>query len=557
MGATFIDEASIEVFGGNGGNGCSSFRREKYVPHGGPDGGDGGGGGSVWLVATEDLNTLLPFRYRPLYKAARGKHGEGSNRTGRAADDLIVEVPVGTLVLDEDKVRCLADLDEHGARFLAAAGGRGGRGNPRFVSSVQRAPTRSDDGEEGEIKTLRLELKLLADIGLVGLPNAGKSTFLSRVSSAHPKIADYPFTTLTPHLGVVPRRGDRAIVIADIPGLIEGAHEGHGLGDRFLKHVERCRWLLHLVDPIAADCDPVESVRVIDRELANYSKVLKNKPQILVATKADSVQEQEQLEALREFALEQKRPFFEISAVRGDGLEELLSALDEFLETAEHDEPLPTAAPAGRRIGILGGTFDPVHSAHLAVADQALRHLNLDRILFMPCATPPHKPDRSILPTEHRLAMLERAIAGDRHFELSTLELDRGGISYTWDTLEALRQADPEDRFYFILGADALAGLDSWHRARDLVSRYSLIVCDRIPAMASENPLPDWISERIRSDETDDEPSILQLQGRLPAISSRQIRNHISEGLPIDTLVPPAVDRYIRDLGLYQEGESH
>ncbi len=555
MGATFIDEASIEVFGGNGGNGCSSFRREKYVPHGGPDGGDGGAGGTVWLVASEDLNTLLPFRYRPLYKAARGKHGEGSNRTGRAAEDLIVEVPVGTLVFDEDKVRCLADLDEHGARFLAATGGRGGRGNPRFVSSVQRAPTRCDAGEEGDIKTLRLELKLLADIGLVGLPNAGKSTFLSRVSSAHPKIADYPFTTLTPNLGVVPRRGDRAIVIADIPGLIEGAHEGHGLGDRFLRHVERCRWLLHLVDPIAPDCDPVESVRVIDQELARYSKELNKKPQLLVATKADSVQDQEPLKALRTFAEEENRPFFEISAVRGDGLEELLTAIDELLETETQDEPQPVIEAASRRIGVLGGTFDPVHSAHLAVADQALRHLHLDRVLFMPCSTPPHKPNRSILPAEHRMAMLERAIAGDRHFELSTLELDRGGISYSWDTLEALQQAHPEDRFFFILGADALDGLENWHRARELVSKYSLIVCDRRPAESVKEPLPDWISERIRSDNTTDEPSILRNQVRLPAISSREIRNRVQEGLPIDTLVPSAVDRYIRDLDLYQEGE--
>jgi len=245
----FVDEARISVTGGDGGNGCASFRREKFVPKGGPDGGDGGGGGSVLLAADPELNTLLPFRYRTIFKAERGRHGEGALRTGRSGHDLEIKVPVGTLVFDAEGDALLADLAHAQDRVVVARGGRGGRGNARFATSTNRAPRRSDPGTEGEHRSLRLELKLLADVGLVGFPNAGKSTLLSRISAARPKIADYPFTTLAPLLGVARVGEDRTLVVADIPGLIEGAHEGAGLGDRFLRHIERCRVLLHLVDP--------------------------------------------------------------------------------------------------------------------------------------------------------------------------------------------------------------------------------------------------------------------------------------------------------------------
>src|SRR5215831_2359850 len=263
----FVDETRITVRGGDGGDGCLSFRREKFVPKGGPDGGDGGNGGSVVLAADPELNTLLPFRYRTIFTAERGRHGEGANRTGRSGADLAVGVPVGTLVLDAAGEAVLGDLAHAGDRLVVAQGGRGGRGNARFTSSTNRAPRRHERGVEGEERVLRLELKLLADVGLVGFPNAGKSTLLSRISAARPKIADYPFTTLAPMLGVAAASGDRTIVVADIPGLIEGAHAGAGLGDRFLRHVERCRVLLHLVDATTHRGSVDAAIDTIDREL--------------------------------------------------------------------------------------------------------------------------------------------------------------------------------------------------------------------------------------------------------------------------------------------------
>ena len=322
----FVDEARITVTGGDGGNGCISFRREKFVPRGGPDGGDGGDGGSVVLVADPEINTLLPFRYRTIFKADRGRHGEGAQRTGRSGDDLEVHVPVGTLVIDATSDAVLADLARPDDRVVIAGGGRGGRGNARFATSTNRAPTRHDPGGEGEQRFLRLELKLLADVGLVGFPNAGKSTFLSRVSAARPKIADYPFTTLAPSLGVASVDDDRTLVVADIPGLIEGAHGGAGLGDRFLRHIERCRVILHLVDPTTHGRTFAEAVDTIDRELALYSPILANKPQILVLTKKDALQDDDVLRAAQKDADRRGRPLYVVSAVTGEGLAELMRA---------------------------------------------------------------------------------------------------------------------------------------------------------------------------------------------------------------------------------------
>src|SRR6186997_1896649 len=282
----FVDEVDILVTAGAGGNGCLSFRREKYVPRGGPDGGDGGNGGSVYVTAIATKNTLVDFRYHPDFKARRGQHGQGSNRTGQTAEDLEITVPIGTLVFENgDDRRLLADLAEEGQRVLVARGGRGGRGNAQFVSSTNRAPRRTEPGGSGEHKKLRLELKLLADVGLIGFPNAGKSTLISRISAARPKIANYPFTTLTPNLGVVSLSGERSFVVADVPGLIKGAHEGHGLGDRFLKHLDRTKVLVHLVDISGVSGrDPIDDFETIQRELAAFSAELAAKPQIVAAT---------------------------------------------------------------------------------------------------------------------------------------------------------------------------------------------------------------------------------------------------------------------------------
>jgi GTP-binding protein len=324
----FIDRARIRVRGGHGGNGVTAFRREKFVPRGGPSGGDGGRGGDVWLVADASLNTLLHLRYNPLHIAERGRHGEGSNCSGREGEDLIVRVPVGTQIFDSTSGEFLQDLAADGSRWLAAKGGRGGFGNSHFATSTNRAPRYHQSGSEAEELELQLELKLLADVGLVGFPNAGKSTFISAISAAKPKIADYPFTTLEPHLGVVDLGDFRTFVVADIPGLIEGAHEGAGLGDRFLRHIERTKLLLHLVDVSSASGrDPVSDYLTVNRELKAYNPALANRPQIVVATKIDALDEPERLESLRQQAAAEGLPFYVISSVTNQGTRELVAAI--------------------------------------------------------------------------------------------------------------------------------------------------------------------------------------------------------------------------------------
>jgi GTP-binding protein len=323
-----VDQARIEVRGGAGGNGCVSFRREKFVPRGGPDGGPGGDGGDVWLLADRSLKGLNAFRYNRSWVADRGRHGEGSNRAGRDGEDLVVRVPPGTVVLADEDRSLLADLVHEGDRYLAAEGGRGGRGNSSFATSTHQAPRESEPGGAGEGRTLILELKLIADVGLVGFPNAGKSTLLARVSAARPRIADYPFTTLEPHLGVVDLGGYRGFVMADIPGLIEGAHTGHGLGIQFLRHVERTRLLVHLVDVSeASGRDPVHDLEVINAELAAFSAALAAKPQVVAATKIDTRPSPERVRALAEHCAARGLPFVAISAVSGDGVKELLELL--------------------------------------------------------------------------------------------------------------------------------------------------------------------------------------------------------------------------------------
>jgi GTP-binding protein len=336
----FVDEVDIHITAGRGGRGCLAFRREKYVPRGGPSGGDGGHGGSIYVVASPHINTLINFRFHPEFEAQKGGNGEGSNRTGRNGGDLELAVPVGTLVYDrtgapEIAPTLLADLAHAGDRVLVAKGGRGGLGNAHFATSTNRAPRKVQPGEEGEEKWLRLELKLLADVGLVGFPNAGKSTLISRISAARPKIADYPFTTLTPNLGVVSLSDDRSFVVADVPGLIEGAHRGQGLGHQFLRHLERTKVLVHLVDVSGASGrDPVEDMDVIRRELELFAPALAAKPQIVAANKIDALDDPDRIRAVEQRAAALDLPFFRISGVTGAGVPELLEAVWRTLAAA-------------------------------------------------------------------------------------------------------------------------------------------------------------------------------------------------------------------------------
>ena len=329
----FVDEIEIFVKGGDGGAGCVSFRREKYVPYGGPDGGDGGHGGSVWLEADPALTTLLDYHYKRHYQAERGQHGKGANRHGAGGDDLTLRVPVGTVVSDRESDETLGDLTGSGQRILVQAGARGGRGNARFASATNRAPRKADLGRPGDGRWLRLELKLLADVGVIGFPNAGKSTLVSRVSAATPKIADYPFTTTTPQLGIVRVDVHSSFVIADLPGLIPGAAEGKGLGHQFLRHTERTRLLLHVLDlDPQSGRDPLDDLRVIDEELARYSESLAVRPQIIVPNKIDLPEAAPRREAVERFCASRGLPVMPISAATGRGLTELMNAVAGALE---------------------------------------------------------------------------------------------------------------------------------------------------------------------------------------------------------------------------------
>lgn len=334
----FLDQAKVYVRSGDGGNGCLSFRREKFVEFGGPDGGDGGRGGDVWVEAVEGLNTLIDFRFRQHHRAGRGGNGAGRNRTGAAGADAVLRVPEGTEVLDFDSGAPICDLTGIGERFLIARGGRGGRGNARFKSPTNRAPRRADPGEPGEEAPVLLQLKLIADAGLVGLPNAGKSTMLSAVSGARPKIADYPFTTLVPALGVVELDYD-AFVMADIPGLIEGAHEGAGLGDRFLRHVERCRILLHLVDGTGDDV--ASAWRTVRDEVVAYDGGLADKPEILAINKADALSREERDAKRAALEAAADRPVAMVSGVTGEGVQDILRQIHRAVRDVEPEAALP------------------------------------------------------------------------------------------------------------------------------------------------------------------------------------------------------------------------
>ena len=338
----FVDEAKIKISAGGGGNGCLSFRREKFIPFGGPDGGDGGDGGDVYLLADSQVNTLIDFRYQRNFRAQRGEHGRGRLCSGARGEDLVIKVPIGTEAWDDDTDELIGDLTKDGDKLLVAKGGWHGLGNARYKSSINRAPRQTSDGTPGEERTLRLEMKLLADVGLLGLPNAGKSTFISQVSAAQPKVANYPFTTLYPNLGVVTLKDVRSFVIADIPGLVEGAAEGAGLGIQFLKHLTRTRLLLHLVDmaPVDVKQDPVESVQIINRELENYSEALGSQDQWLVLNKMDLVPEDIREDLCQEVLdrLQWKGKVFYISGQSGEGCDALVNDVMNYLEESRASE---------------------------------------------------------------------------------------------------------------------------------------------------------------------------------------------------------------------------
>jgi GTPase len=353
----FVDEVDIHVAAGHGGRGAMSFRREKFVPRGGPNGGDGGPGGSVYVIARANLNTLLSFRFKKEFSAGRGGHGEGSNRTGRKGVDIELEVPIGTVVYEKqaDDLVQIADLTSDDQRVLVAKGGIGGRGNAQFATSTNRAPRRAEPGLPGDEKDVRLHLKLLADVGLVGFPNAGKSTLISRISAARPKIADYPFTTLTPNLGVVGLSDDRTFVVADVPGLIAGAHAGHGLGHRFLSHLERTKVLVHVVDVSSASGrEPVDDFTVITRELELFpgrdasGERLKDKPVIVAANKIDALDDRARLEALQEHLQRAGIPLYAVSAATGEGMAPLLEAVWTELVRRSQSRGEGTATNRGR-----------------------------------------------------------------------------------------------------------------------------------------------------------------------------------------------------------------
>jgi GTP-binding protein len=332
----FIDEATIEVIAGDGGNGSISFRREKYVPRGGPDGGDGGRGGSIWAIADRNINTLIDYRYARIHRAKSGERGRGADQYGRGSDDVVLRMPVGTVITVAETGEFVADLAADGQKALLAQGGKGGLGNLHFKSSTNRAPRQSTPGEEGVQRMLHLELKVLADVGLLGMPNAGKSTLIRAISAARPKVADYPFTTLAPNLGVVRVDENRSFVVADIPGLIDGAADGAGLGHQFLRHLQRTRLLLHVVDiaPLDGDSDPVADARAIVRELKRYDQALFDKPRWLVLNKLDLVAADEREQRVRAF-VESYRwsgPVFPISAIDGGGCRELVYAIQTWLE---------------------------------------------------------------------------------------------------------------------------------------------------------------------------------------------------------------------------------
>ncbi len=652
----FLDDVLISVRAGAGGDGAATMRREAHVPRGGPDGGDGGRGGSIYLRVDAGQTALHDFRFKHRFAATSGGRGERSKRHGKAGEDLYLAVPPGTAVIDTSEGGLIADLVAVGQEVMVAKGGRGGLGNVHFATATHQAPKHAQRGEPGEERELRLELRLIADVGLVGLPNAGKSTLLAALTAARPKIADYPFTTLEPNLGVMDLglEDGRRPTIADVPGLIEGASDGAGLGHAFLRHVERTRVLLHLVD--GSSRDPTWDHEVIREELLAHDPALLAKPMVTVFNKMDLMQAREAWPAFEAAMAAGGLAVRAISATDGEGLDALRDAIGDLLpDAASFGEPPEPAGvvvhrleaagdgftvevedrvfqvkgkrierlavqtnfeneesagrfqrelvrlgrgwrpaqgwgPAGRHgpdrrhgagmgaagggsvtdgrgdhaslsslaplaevtppaplvpgsTGVLGGTFDPIHHGHLVIAEEARETLGLERVLFVPAATPPHKPGRPVTDAARRMAMVELAIADNPSFRVSVLEVERGGASYTVDTLEALRDQGISEP-WFILSAEALAGLPTWRDPERILVLCRLAVVPR----AGYEPLgPAWVAARFPGLED----RVTFLPGPLLPISGSVVRRRAAAGRSVRYLVPDPVARYIADQHLY------
>jgi GTP-binding protein len=599
-----------------------------YVPFGGPDGGNGGKGGDIIIRVNKSTDSLRAYRHQQLYSAENGYNGAGKKKFGKDGKDLILAVPAGTMVMEEeegDAEVMLADLGDTGEEIIVAAGGKGGWGNVHFKSSVNQTPRLAQRGEKGEERTLRLEMRLIADVGIIGYPNAGKSTLLAAVSAAKPKVASYPFTTLEPVLGVV-NIGMDSFILAEIPGLIEGAHLGKGLGHDFLRHAMRTKIIIHLIS--GTSDTPTEDLIKVNNELAMFDATLAQRQQIVALNKVDLPEVQEKLEIIKSELSGARIKAHYISASTGQGVKELMAAALEILRAKADAEkrpetpgkifrPQPKEARikvsregdtwvinasgldrliAGRgvtegelrwqlnrqlekhnvnnimekagvkagdkvrcgsliwewdkpgrkanKIGILGGTFDPVHLGHLMIAEEAKTALELSEVLLIPAGQPMSRPNENVTPAKHRLAMLQLAVEGSPYLKVSTVEIERQGPSYTVDTIEQIRKKSGGDEIYFILGWDSLAQLPDWHEPSKIINLCTLVVVPR-PGYAK--------------------PSLKTLEGVLPGISQNvifldkprvdisatTIRDLAAQGESIDHLVPEAVARYIKKHKLY------
>jgi GTP-binding protein len=624
-----FDRAEIRIKAGDGGNGTVGFRREMYVPFGGPDGGDGGKGGDVIIKADKSTDSLRSFRQKQLCRAENGHNGAGKQKHGKDGKEIILAVPPGTIVTAKEEngtELLLADLNKVGAQIIVGQGGKGGFGNVHFKSSINQTPRLAQRGEKGEEKTIHLEMRLIADVGIIGYPNAGKSTLLAAASAAKPKIASYPFTTLEPALGVV-IIGQESFILAEIPGLIEGAHLGKGLGHDFLRHAMRTRILIHV---ISGESDtPTEDMIKVNNELAVFDASLAKKPQIIVLNKIDLLEVQEKLEIIKSELSGAGIKAHYISASTGLGLKELMATAFEVLKTQvvkekppeppgkvfrpqpregrikvarENGEWVIHAAGLDRliagggtttgelrwqlnyqlekhginsimekagvkagdkvrcgdliwewdkpgqsvnKIGIFGGTFDPVHLGHLMIAEEAKTALELSEVLLVPAGQPMSKPNENVMPAKHRLAMLQLVAEGSPYLKVSNIEIDRKGPSYTADTIAQIKKkSGGRDELYFILGWDSLAQLPDWHEPSKIINLCTLAAVPR-PGYAK--------------------PSLKALEGILPGISDKviflekprvdisatEIRELVAKGESIDHLVPEAVAKYIKKNKLY------
>ncbi|MHB8104381.1 MAG: GTPase ObgE [Dehalococcoidales bacterium] len=624
-----LDRVEIRVKAGDGGNGRVGFRREMYVPFGGPDGGDGGRGGDVIIKADKSTDSLRSFRQRMLYRSENGHNGAGKQKHGKDGQDLNLLVPPGTMIIaveEDGSELLLADLASIGEEIIVGQGGKGGFGNIHFKSSINQSPRLAQRGEKGEERTLRLELRLIADVGIIGYPNAGKSTLLAAASAAKPKVASYPFTTLEPVLGVV-TVGQDNFILAEIPGLIEGAHLGKGLGHDFLRHAMRTRILIHLIDGTSGN--PADDMIKVNNELAMFDASLAKKPQIIALNKIDLPEVQEKLDIIKAELSGAGIKAHYIAAATGQGVDALMAAAMELLKaqtaTEKHPEapakvfrPQPREArikvtregevwiihapgldrliagggataselrwqlnfqlekhginsilqkagvKAGdevrcgdliwewdmpgrsvNRIGIFGGTFDPVHLGHMMIAEAAKTALELSEVLIVPAGQPMSKPSATVAPAKQRLEMLRLAVEGSPYLKVSALEIERKGPSYTSDTIaEIKKKSGKGEELYFILGWDSLAQLPTWHEPSKIISMCTLVAVPR-PGYAK--------------------PSLKSLEGILPGVSDKviflekpridisatEVRELAAKGESIDHLVPEAVAKYIKKNKLY------